>query len=230
MKTLGRFFSLLGLLLVVLALPGQENRSLTPRIGASAPAPDAPGPPTREPEFGAITTLDGSDTCTAPPSIASLPFNDTGNTNGKNDNSTGFSTPACNDPLSGFQRPGPDVIYSFTIVGFGNSLTFTVTPVAPDADYDTAIYVVGACLQLGSCINGEDILGPGGAETLTVANLLPGTYSFAVDSQVEPLKNPDQAAGNFSLSVTGNLGTRASPRPRRRRSPPRPPSRGRLQR
>ena len=89
------------------------------------------------------------------------------------------------------------MIYSFTIVGFGNSLTFTVTPVAPDADYDTAIYVVRVCLELDECVNGEDIQGVGGAEILTVANLAPGTYYFGVDWSVELLKNP--SAGRREL-------------------------------
>ena len=203
MKTFGRFFSLLGLLLVVLALPGQENRGLTPRIVARALTPDAPAPPAREPGFGAITTLDGGDTCTAPPAIASLPFNDTGTTNGKANNSAGSLKAACTNLMGVFSRPGQDVVYTFTVVGFGNSLTFTVTP--GNADYDPAIYVIDACFQLNSCVDGSDDHFNGQAETLTVSNLTPGTYFFAVDSSLDPAEDPD-SSGPYTLNVTGTFG------------------------
>ena len=207
MKTFGRFVSLLVLLLVVLALPGQENVPL-PRLydrRAPAPSPVPPVRPTPKPGFGPITTLDGGDTCAAPPAISTLPFNDTGTTSGKADNSTGFLKLACAGGGT-VSRPGPDVIYSFTILGFGNSLTFTVTPTGVLPNYDPAIYVIGTCFQLNSCVNGADQHFNGQAETLTVSNLAAGTYFFGVDSAVDPVDDPISASGPYSLDVVGNFG------------------------
>ena len=207
LKTLGRVFSLLGLLLVVLALPGQENGPL-PRLvdrRAVAPTPaDAPRP-TPAPAFGSITTLDGGANCTAPPAIATLPFNDTGTTSGKGNDSSGFLKSSCTDLMGVVSRPGPDVVYQFTIVGFGNSLTFSVTP--GNVDYDPAIYVLQNCLQLNTCVGGADSHFNGQAETLTVSNLSPGTYFFGIDSMVDPVEDPLSASGPYTLAVTGNFGT-----------------------
>ena len=153
MKKVGKLLALLGgLSALMVGAPLEERLARVPArrssaVSAKSAQTQVPGQ-VHVPRWSSPAAA-----TTAPrrprPSPASLPFNDTGDTNGKSDNSTGFSTRACNDPLTGFTRPGPDVIYSFTIVGFGNSLTFTVTPVAPDADYDTAIYVVASVFAAG---------------------------------------------------------------------------------
>ena len=103
-----------------------------------------------------------------------------------------------------FSRPGLDVIYSFTILGPGNTLTFTVTP--GNVDYDPAIYVVRNCLQLNTCVNGADDHFNGQAETLTVSGLEAATYFFAVDSSADPVDDPTGASGPYTLNVTGNFG------------------------
>jgi hypothetical protein len=210
LKTFGRVFSLLGFLLAVLALPGQENGPL-PRLvdrRAPAPTPAARARPTPAPAFGPITTLDGSDTCTAPPVIAALPFNDTGTTSGKN-NSTGNSTlkAACAQTTGLLSRLGPDVVYSFTILGPGNTLTFTVTP---GATYDPAIYVTTNCFVLNSCVDGSDQTFNGQTETLTVSGLPAGTYFFSIDSSLDPTEDPD-ASGSYSLNVIGDFGSPSNP-------------------
>jgi hypothetical protein len=150
-----------------------------------------------------LSTLVGGDTCSSPTPISTLPFNDTGTTIGKADNSVNELRFACGIVGSGPDRPGPDVFYSFTIVGSGNSLTFSLTTTSPL--YDPAIYVHSVCGDLDSCVSGADVNFEGEPETLTVSGLAPGTYYFGVDSAFS-LADPTFASGNYALNVTGNFG------------------------
>jgi hypothetical protein len=210
--TLVRLLALLGVSAGVLALPDDEpGRSFARSV---APAPAAVVRRASAPA-GAIAPMEilaGGDTCGVATVISALPFNDTGTTSGKSDESTGFLKVACSSPGSTFSRPGPDTIYSFTILGFGNSLTFTVTPNGapvgnpPEIPYDPAIYVVKNCLQLNTCADGADENANGLPETMTVSGLAPGTYYFAVDSQWESIEDAALAGGPYALSVTGSFG------------------------
>jgi hypothetical protein len=141
----------------------------------------------------------GGDTCAAATVIASLPFNDSGDTtNATNQSIFLNSTCAAGGPIS---RPGPDVIYSIT-VGIGNSLTFTVDP---SANFDAAIYILSTCGNGSTCIQAQDSGIQDVAETIGPISLPPGTSYFYVDSVWDPFKEgPDH--GPYTLSVTGTLG------------------------
>src|SRR6266498_236744 len=112
MKTFARLLALLGLSLVVLASPGQENRSLRgfERLPAAEPTPDES--PVRDPVTGLVPlqTLAGADHCPGTP-ISALPFTDSGptvTTVGTSNDSTGFLKQSCAEPTDLFSRLGPD--------------------------------------------------------------------------------------------------------------------------
>lgn len=140
----------------------------------------------------------GGDTCAAPTVITSLPYNDTGDTSTATNQMLFLST-ACSAGKA-VTRPGRDLIYSITVWP-GNSLTFQVTP---DATYDAAIYVLGACTSGSSCSHAADVGGDGQAETIGPVTLSPGTHYFFVDS----IYSEDEIGGfgRYTLSVTGTLG------------------------
>ena len=210
MKTLARLLGLLGLSLVVLASPGPQNLLLpaADRRPGAEPTPAESAGESRSgdgsPGMVPLEILAGADHCPGGP-ISALPFNDSNTTSGKSDDSTGFLKSSCAS-AGLLTRLGPDVIHSFTILGPGNTLTFTVTPTdTSGTGYDPAIYVVRNCLQLNTCVDGADVHFNGQPETLTVSGLASGTYYFAVDSSLDP--NEDSAAaGAYTLSVTGNFG------------------------
>ena len=185
MKTFWKLLAFLGLSLAVLAAPANER-------------------------FSTFSSLVGGDTCSpAPPAISTLPFSDTGTTVGKTDNSSGSLPFACGIVGSGPTRPGPDVFYRFTILGPGNSLTFSVTTTSNQ--YDVALYVLSTCGNLSSCQGGADVGFDGDPETLTVSNLSAGTYYFGIDSA---FASPDNSAdGPYSLTVTGSFGNTPTPTP-----------------
>jgi pre-peptidase len=199
MKIVGRLVALLGLSFVVLAAPGPlQFRFLRSSLPAAAPAGLSP-----------MSTLDGGDTCSSPTPITSLPFGDDGTTIGKVDNSTGSLPFACGIVGSGPSRPGPDVFYSFNILGPGNSLTISV--MTSSNTFDPAIYVLSTCGNLDTCQGGADTNFNGDPESFTVSNLPAGTYYLGVDSAyVFPDNSSD---GPYSLSVTGSFGVPATPTP-----------------
>ena len=204
MKIFGRLVALLGLSFVAFVSPGDERFSF-----ARSPQTRNPAPPSRRvvtsTGLSPLSTLVGGDTCSSPTPIVLTAgsFNDTGTTIGKADNSTNELRFACGIVGSGPDRPGPDVFYSFTIVGSGNSLTFSLTTTSPL--YDPAIYVHSVCGDLDSCVSGADVNFEGEPETLTVSGLTPGTYYFAVDSAFSSA-DPNNASGNYALNVTGTFG------------------------
>jgi hypothetical protein len=170
MKTLGRFLALLGLSLVVLASPSEQRFSFA-RSGETRNAAPVSRGLTTFAAASPLSALGGGDTCSTPTLIAALPFNDTGTTSAMADNSNGVLHPSCTTGT--ITRPGPDVVYSFTVFN-SSSLTFVVTPTT--VDYDPAIYVLGNCSTLSSCVAGKDAGFEGQAETLTVSDLPAGTY------------------------------------------------------
>jgi len=141
----------------------------------------------------------GGDTCAAATVIASLPYNDSGDTtNATNQSLFLNSTCAAGGPVS---RPGPDVIYSIT-VGIGNSLTFTVDP---GPAFDASIYILSTCGNGSTCVQARDNGIEDVAETIGPITLPSGTSYFYVDSVWDPFKKgPDH--GPYTLSVTGTLG------------------------
>jgi hypothetical protein len=137
---------------------------------------------------------DGSDDCTAPPSITTLPFNDTGTTTGGN-NTIGTIALGCSDYTT---TGGPDKVYQFT-AGASQNMNFLVTP---SSGWDPSIYVVSTCSNGDSCVTGADGGLGGTAESFTFTGRPAGTYFFWVDSfyATGTLSN-----GGFSVAVTGTL-------------------------
>lgn len=221
-KTIVKLCGLLGVSLAVLAAPPEPaagfRRAVRVSSGGALAAARTATPAVRAGTFGVLA---GGDDCASATSIPALPYTDTmGSTSGASDDSTSFLRLACSSGT--LSRPGPDVFYRFTIVGFGNSLTFTVTPTS--LDYDPAIYVLGNCPNLNSCVGGADLGSENDPETLTVSGLAPGTYYFGVDSMWE-VEIP--ASGSYTLTVTGSFGDPTlspSPTPTRTSTPTRTPT------
>jgi hypothetical protein len=144
----------------------------------------------------------GGDTCATATVIASLPYNDSGDTTGATDTSPFFLSSACAGGGM-LTRPGPDLVYS--VYAFpGNSLTITLTPAA---GYDATLYVVGGSCASGSgCIVESDTGAAGVAETIGPRTFNPGPLYIYVDSAYAPEECPCDH-GSYTLSVTGTLGT-----------------------
>jgi hypothetical protein len=206
-KNVGKLVVLLGLSFVLLASPGPDLLSF--RRPAKSSSSGAADPEAGLPPLSASAVLVGGDTCAEAVPITTLPFNDTGTTIGKTDNSTGELPFACGIVGGGATRPGPDVFYSFTILGPGNSLTFSVT--TTDNQFDPGIYVLSVCGNLSTCQGGADTNFDGEPEAFTVSNLAAGTYYFGVDSAYP---SPDASRhGPYALSVTGSFGVPATATP-----------------
>jgi Bacterial pre-peptidase C-terminal domain len=222
MKTLGKLLALLGLSLVVMASPREERFSSgrSRQIGNPAPVPKTVAGSTG---LSLLATLSGGDFCgepSPPTPITVLPFNDTGTTIGKVDDSTGSLPYACGIVGSGPSRPGPDVFYSFTILGPGNSLTFSLTTTSHT--FDPAIYVLSVCGNLDTCQGGADTNFNGEPEMFTVSNLPAGTYYLGIDSAYV---HPDNSAdGPYALSVTGSFGVPATATPTATNTPTNTPT------
>ena len=143
----------------------------------------------------------GSDSCTTPTAISTLPYNDSGSTTNASDQGQ-FINPAGCTASGMISRPGPDVVYTFTVFA-GNSLTITLTP---EATYDADLYVWGSpCAGSNHCVVESDSGIEGQAETIGPRTFAPGTYYIYVDSIYAPEEGPDH--GTYTLSVTGTLGT-----------------------
>jgi hypothetical protein len=149
--------------------------------------------------ISALSVAAGGDDCASATVIASVPYNDSGNTSTATDDPL-FLGSACTGGGAG-SREGPDRIYSVTVAA-GNSLTFQVTPAAT---YDVDVYLLGTCSTGSSCVSESDTGIEGQSETLGPITLTPGTYYLYIDS-VYPIDDK-LGSGTYSLSVTGNLGT-----------------------
>jgi cell division septation protein DedD len=193
MKTRLKLLSAFALFLSLAVIATSQD---APRKKTAARPASAPAAPLAKRPFSPLT---GGDTCASPPTnIASLPFNDSGNTTGAADDVSAILA-ACGSGYA--QTAGPDLIYQFT-VGAGNNLTITVTPTTA---WDPKIYILATCGTGGSCITGADVGGDGTAETINPSGLAPGTYFLYVDSFfAAPAAN---SAGPYTLSVTGSLGS-----------------------
>jgi hypothetical protein len=144
----------------------------------------------------------GSDSCATPTAISTLPYNDSGSTTNASDQGQFINPGGCT--ASGMiSRPGPDVVYTFTVFP-GNSLTITLTPAAT---YDADLYVWGSpCASNNNCVVESDSGIEGQAETIGPRTFAPGTYYIYVDS----IYSPEECTcdrGTYTLSVTGSLGT-----------------------
>ena len=163
--------------------------------GAGAPSTDASAP------VRPSAVAAGGDTCATATVIATLPYNDSGNTTNATDTQPFFLNSACAGGGM-VTRPGPDVVYSITVFP-GNSLTFTLTP---SATYDPTLYIVGGSCGSGSgCVVESDTGGEGQVETIGPRTFNPGTYYVYVDSIFSPEECPCDH-GTYMLSVTGTLG------------------------
>ena len=141
----------------------------------------------------------GGDTCATATVIASVPYNDSGDTTNATDQNL-FLGPTCAGGGM-VSRPGPDLVYSITVFA-GNSLTFTLTP---SATYDPTLYIVGTCTNGSTCVVESDTGAEGQVETIGPRTFAPGTYFVYVDS----IWAPEECTcdhGTYMLSVTGTLG------------------------
>jgi hypothetical protein len=155
------------LLLLSVALLGTDASSTDPQAS----------------QAGAVTPLAvaaGGDTCATATVIASLPYNDSGDTTNATNQSV-FLNSTCAGGGS-VSRPGPDVIYSITVYP-GNSLTFTVDP---SANFDASIYTLSTCGNGSSCTHQSDAGIEDQVETIGPISLPPGTTYFYVDSVWTP--------------------------------------------
>src|SRR5204862_7711616 len=135
----------------------------------------------------------GGDTCATATVIATLPYNDSGNTTNATDTQPFFLNSACAGGGM-VTRPGPDVVYSITVFP-GNSLTFTLTP---SATYDPTLYILdGSCGSGPACGVETETAGEGQVETLGTRTLQPGTDA----DQVHSLLSPDQSTYGHTTSV-----------------------------
>jgi hypothetical protein len=174
------------LLLLSVALLGTHASAGAVRHASSGPTP--------------LAVAAGSDSCTTPTAITSLPYNDSGDTTNKT-NQALFLNSACAGGGM-ITRPGPDVVYTFTVFP-GNSLTLTLTPAAT---YDATLYVIGGSCTSGSgCVVESDTGAEGQVETIGPRTFNPGTYYVYVDS----IYAPEECTcdhGTYTLAVTGTLG------------------------
>jgi hypothetical protein len=192
----------LAMMAILLLGAGAEQGSSLSAARAAAQSPARTGA-ARSRDISPLSVTAGGDTCAVPTVISSLPFNDSGDTTSAT-NDTLFLTSSCAGGGM-FSRPGPDLIYSFTVAA-GNSLTFTVTPTITGADaYDPAIYVLGTCSDGSTCVQAADSASNGQPETLGPISLASGTYYFYVDSQFTG--DETGGSGPYTLSVAGTLGS-----------------------
>jgi hypothetical protein len=166
--------------------------------GSSLPAGNRPS----SDRVSVLSIAAGGDTCASPTAIASLPYNDMGDTSTATNDSL-FLGATCTGGGAG-GREGPDRIYSITVAA-GNSLTIQVTPAAT---YDVDVYILGTCGTGSTCVSEKDTGAEGVPETLGPITLSPGTYYLYIDS-IYPIEDK-LGSGTYALSVTGTLGSGAN--------------------
>jgi hypothetical protein len=111
--------------------------------------------------------------------------------------------------------PGPDDIWTFTLPGTPNGLTFTVS--TSDNDYDPSIYTVTTCGDGSTCLDGwgsdgcwavnaaGNPCGANSTEAFTFPSQLnPGQpFFFYVDSFYAPANPDGRDVGPYTLTITG---------------------------
>jgi hypothetical protein len=125
-----------------------------------------------------VTSGPANDRCDAPVTLtAGVPV-------------TGDTTLATNDytpdalatGCPAFSETGPDLAYAFTPAASG-TYRFSLSRLSPS--FDAAIYLVDHCPAAGApisaCVGGEDLAGPGVAETFTAALTANTAYTLIVD-------------------------------------------------
>lgn len=136
--------------------------------------------------------------------FSTLPFSDTGTTVGKVNDIFAITPGISNFP----QVAGPDVFYTFTVVTAG-IMSIRLTPLQ-SGTYDPAIYLLFGGTAGSNAILGRDAFGPGQAEVMNDLPLDVGTYYLVVDSYYA---TGPQAAGTYTLEITGDLGLASVPEP-----------------
>lgn len=159
----------------------------------------------------------GGENCAAPtaicpgcPSNQFFTFTDTGSTGTAttNDVNSLAGGPCTGGPVNpNFTAvAGRDHVYVFSIPAatVTNELTFTVTPIAPDSAWDPAIYILGTCGSVPTCLAKRDEGGTGVAETIPAGiQYLPGPHALYIDSA---FAFPAAAsAGDYRVDVFGYL-------------------------
>lgn len=215
MKASLRNSSVLALSLLAVVATGQQTSQRAKAAGIAKPqASKAPAASTVKRPLRALA---GADTCPGTPITLPLPFNDTGDTSVATTNDVGSNDVSCASLLPSPTDPGPDQIYSFTILGPGNGLTITVTNAGL---YDTSIYVLSTCGDGTSCVAYSDTIPSNPTEVITLPALAAGTYYLYIDSWYStnpadgsPRFDLARAQGAYTVSIDGSLGTVNTPTP-----------------
>ncbi len=139
------------------------------------------------------------DTCESAFVVDAAPFSATGDTTGANADYA-YGDGECPGETSGWGAASADQVYTFTPTA---SALYTITLEA-DADFDSNLYVVSDCGDIGSsCLAADDAIGGGQTESVAV-NLTAGTTYFIV---VDGWSNASDIAGAYTLSIDGGAPT-----------------------
>ena len=130
------------------------------------------------------------DTCAVAFSVGGLPFSTDGDTSGATDDYA-YSSGQCPPETGGWGNNAPDEAYAFDPPTDGN---YTITL---NAAYDSNLFVVTDCGDVdNSCVGGDEVVGSGNQESLSLDLSAGTTYYILVDGW-----SGAGAAGGYSLTV-----------------------------
>jgi hypothetical protein len=97
---------------------------------------------------------------------------------------------------TGWEAKGPDMFYRIALTG-GQTYTVTLTP---DSTFDSMVYAFTDCADPeGTCEAGDDALGSGTPDIITLSPATDTSYYIGVDSFFSPTSS--SATGGFTLEV-----------------------------
>ena len=106
----------------------------------------------------------------------------------KSTNAVSLTSSSC----TSYSSPGPDAFFAVTLTA-GKSYKVTLTP---ESTFDSMLYVFTSCnAPETSCVGGDDNIGSGYAEKVTITPKTTGTYFIGVDSY------SSSEVGKFTVEV-----------------------------
>ena len=141
---------------------------------------------------GGVCVAGEGDTCSNPLVVDALPYAYEGDTSGY-EADYGFGAGECPGEASGWGAGSSDVVFSFTPEATG-AYTVSLT----GASFDSALYVVSDCADIGgTCLGADDDVCTACTETLTLAGTAGETLFIIVDGY----GNATNVNGAFTLNV-----------------------------